>query len=47
MWNIYDHTGNWLGTAQGSTEEEAVKNAKDEGLSTADYADLRTDPRAC
>ena len=35
MWDIYDEHGEWLGTAPGITESEAIENAKRMGMGTA------------
>jgi hypothetical protein len=39
-WDIYDESGNWLGTASGFTESEAVTNAKSQGMTGAAKAEL-------
>ena len=39
VWDIYDQRGNWLGTAEGLTEAEAVANAKRQGMADATSAE--------
>jgi hypothetical protein len=35
VWDIYDQYGNWLGTAIGFTEAEAISNAKSQNMDDA------------
>lgn len=42
-WDIYDGFGNWLGTAAGLTEAEAIENARLQGMPEAANAKLCRD----
>lgn len=39
IWDVYDRYGNWLGTSAGFTEQEAITNAKAQGMSNAASAE--------